>query len=60
MPCRCFFYEIGISYSGRRYEKGKRIGLSDAVRALYASVKCGPLKRRSFMREWAPRADAKG
>jgi len=30
---RC--YEIGISYSGRTYEEGKKIGFRDAFRALY-------------------------
>ncbi|MEI6987207.1 MAG: glycosyltransferase family 2 protein [Rhodospirillaceae bacterium] len=33
------FYEVGISYSGRTYEEGKKIGLKDAFRALYAIVK---------------------
>jgi glycosyltransferase involved in cell wall biosynthesis len=28
-------YEIGISYSGRTYEEGKKIGWRDGVRALY-------------------------
>ncbi len=28
-------YEIGISYSGRTYEEGKKIGMKDAFRALY-------------------------
>lgn len=28
-------YEIGISYYGRTYEEGKKIGLKDAFRALY-------------------------
>ena len=29
------FYEVGISYYGRTYEEGKKIGLKDAFRALY-------------------------
>jgi glycosyltransferase involved in cell wall biosynthesis len=33
------FYEVGISYSGRTYEEGKKIGLKDAFRAIYAIVK---------------------
>ena len=33
------FYEVGISYHGRTYEEGKKIGLKDAFRALYAIVK---------------------
>ena len=36
---RCVFFEVGISYSGRTYEDGKKIGLKDAFRALYAIVK---------------------
>ncbi|MDA1047363.1 MAG: glycosyltransferase family 2 protein [Verrucomicrobia bacterium] len=34
-------YETGISYSGRTYEEGKKIGLKDAFRAIYAIVKYG-------------------
>jgi len=29
------FYEVAISYKGRTYEQGKKIGLKDAFRALY-------------------------
>ncbi len=36
---RCVFYEVGISYYGRTYEEGKKIGLKDAFRALYAMIK---------------------
>jgi len=32
-------YEVGISYYGRTYEEGKKIGLKDAFRALYCIVK---------------------
>ncbi len=32
-------YEVGISYSGRTYEDGKKIGLKDAVRAMYCIVR---------------------
>jgi glycosyltransferase involved in cell wall biosynthesis len=32
-------YEVGISYSGRTYEEGKKIGWRDGVRALYCIVK---------------------
>lgn len=34
-------YEIGISYSGRTYAEGKKIGLKDAFRAIYAIIKYG-------------------
>lgn len=36
---KCVFYEVGISYYGRTYEQGKKIGLRDAFRAVYAIVK---------------------
>ena len=32
-------YEVGITYRGRTYEEGKKIGLKDAFRALWAIVK---------------------
>jgi glycosyltransferase involved in cell wall biosynthesis len=34
-------YEVGISYSGRTYEEGKKIGWKDGVRAIYCIVKYG-------------------
>jgi glycosyltransferase involved in cell wall biosynthesis len=34
-------YEVPISYRGRRYEDGKKIGLKDAFRALYCLGKYG-------------------
>jgi glycosyltransferase involved in cell wall biosynthesis len=36
---KAVFYEVGISYYGRTYEEGKKIGLKDAFRALYAIVR---------------------
>ncbi len=32
-------YEVGISYYGRTYEEGKKIGLKDAIRAFYCMIK---------------------
>ncbi|MGZ5222528.1 MAG: glycosyltransferase family 2 protein, partial [Chitinophagaceae bacterium] len=32
-------YEVGISYYGRTYEEGKKIGMKDAFRALYCILK---------------------
>jgi glycosyltransferase involved in cell wall biosynthesis len=32
-------YEVGISYSGRTYEEGKKIGWKDGVRAVYCLLK---------------------
>jgi glycosyltransferase involved in cell wall biosynthesis len=32
-------YEVGISYSGRTYKEGKKIGWKDGVRAIYCIIK---------------------
>ena len=32
---RCRVFEVGISYYGRTYEEGKKIGWKDGVRAIY-------------------------
>jgi glycosyltransferase involved in cell wall biosynthesis len=37
-------YEVGISYYGRTYEDGKKIGWKDGVRAIYCIVKYGLFK----------------
>ena len=37
-------YEVGISYYGRTYEEGKKIGLRDVFRALYCIAKYGLFK----------------
>jgi len=39
------FYEVGISYAGRTYEEGKKIGWRDGVRAVVCIVKYGLLRR---------------
>ena len=36
---RCRIYEIGISYSGRTYAEGKKIGWKDGIRVLWCVVK---------------------
>ena len=36
---RCRIFEVGISYSGRTYEEGKKIGWKDGVRAIYCILK---------------------
>jgi glycosyltransferase involved in cell wall biosynthesis len=38
-------YEVGISYYGRTYEEGKKIGMKDAVRAVYCLVKYNVFSR---------------
>jgi glycosyltransferase involved in cell wall biosynthesis len=35
----CRIYEVGISYNGRTYDEGKKIGWKDGVRAIYCIVK---------------------
>jgi glycosyltransferase involved in cell wall biosynthesis len=35
----CVIYEVGISYYGRTYKEGKKIGWRDGFRALYAIIK---------------------
>ena len=36
---RCRIYEVGISYYGRTYEEGKKIGWRDGIRAIYCIIK---------------------
>jgi len=38
-------YEVGISYYGRTYQEGKKIGWKDGFRALYCIFKYGFLKK---------------
>lgn len=40
-------YEVGISYSGRTYAEGKKIGWRDGVRAVYIIGKHARLSRRA-------------
>ena len=40
----CVIYEAGISYYGRTYAEGKKIGWRDGFRALYAIVKYNVLR----------------
>lgn len=37
-------YEVGISYYGRTYEEGKKIGWKDGFRAIYCIIKYGMFK----------------
>jgi len=39
-------YEVGISYYGRTYEEGKKIGWKDGVRAIYCILKYGLFKSK--------------
>ena len=38
-------FEVGISYSGRTYEEGKKIGWRDGLRAIWCIVKYRPRRR---------------
>ena len=39
-------YEVGISYYGRTYEEGKKIGARDGFRAIYCILKYGLFSRK--------------
>ena len=39
-------FEVGISYNGRTYEEGKKIGWRDGVRAVYVIVKYNLFRRK--------------
>lgn len=39
-------YEVGISYYGRTYDEGKKIGWKDGFRAIYCILKYGLLKKK--------------
>jgi glycosyltransferase involved in cell wall biosynthesis len=41
---RCRIFEVGISYSGRTYEEGKKIGWRDGVRAIWCILKYNLLR----------------
>jgi glycosyltransferase involved in cell wall biosynthesis len=49
---RLRIFEVGISYSGRTYEEGKKIRMKDGVRALYC------LAKYSLKEPWAEAAPA--
>jgi len=45
-------YEVGISYSGRTYDEGKKIGWKDGVRAVYCIIKYSPrLEKRRIAKK---------
>jgi glycosyltransferase involved in cell wall biosynthesis len=45
---KCPIYEVGISYSGRTYKEGKKIGWKDGVRAIWCILKYNLWKKGSF------------
>jgi glycosyltransferase involved in cell wall biosynthesis len=42
---KCRIYEVGVSYYGRTYAEGKKIGVRDGFRAVYAIAKYNLLDR---------------
>ena len=44
-------YEVGITYAGRTYEEGKKIGWRDGVRAFYCIVRYAPVVDRRLRRQ---------
>src|SRR4051812_18116552 len=46
----CRVFEVGISYNGRTYEEGKKIGWRDGVRAVYVIVKYNLFHRNKRLR----------
>ncbi len=42
-------YEVGISYYGRTYAEGKKIGMKDAIRAVYCMLKYNLFTSKSKM-----------
>jgi len=42
-------YEVGISYYGRTYKEGKKIGWKDGFRAVYCIIKYGVFRKRVFI-----------
>ena len=42
---KCRIYEVGISYFGRTYEEGKKIGWKDGIRAIWCILKYNLLKK---------------
>ena len=54
----CRIYEVGISYSGRTYEKGKKIGWKDGMRAIWCILKYNLGHRKKPGRSIPPRASS--
>jgi glycosyltransferase involved in cell wall biosynthesis len=46
---RIKIYEVGISYYGRTYLEGKKIGWKDGIRTIYCILKYGLFPKKQFM-----------
>jgi glycosyltransferase involved in cell wall biosynthesis len=47
-------YEVGISYSGRTYEQGKKIGWRDGIRAIFCIVAYSPVGAKTRVKRLEP------
>ena len=47
-------YEVGISYAGRTYDEGKKIGWRDGIRAVYCIVRYSPVGERLHVHRLEP------
>lgn len=56
---RLRIYEVGISYWGRTYEEGKKIGWRDGLRAVWCLLKYSWKERRTAETQTAPDAAAR-
>lgn len=52
------FYELGVSYSGRDYSQGKKIGWRDGIEALRCMAKYSIRERRRVKRHYSVKARA--
>ncbi len=50
----CVIYEVGITYDGRTYADGKKIGWKDGLQALFCIVAYSPAGRRLRLNRWSP------
>jgi glycosyltransferase involved in cell wall biosynthesis len=51
----CRIYEVGISYYGRTYREGKKIGWKDGVRAIFCILKYNLFRSKASILQPAPR-----
>ncbi len=51
---RCRVFEVGISYHGRTYDEGKKIGWRDGVRAMYCILAYSPIGTTLGVRRAGP------
>jgi glycosyltransferase involved in cell wall biosynthesis len=50
-------FEVGISYNGRTYAEGKKIGWRDGIRAMFCIAAYSPIGQRTRLRRWSPAID---